>query len=348
MYKETMRVKQNQFPTVQSTVSNVPPSDTNRPRNFLVTDATQPFTLSFKGRFEINTSIAVNQTPAGDLWPGGALWDLGVLLSQVFVACAAGGSATVTLTTMADSGKSKNTSRLITLPDRLSDTLGIQFNTMQDSAVILELGCGVGLTGLVAAAALGAKTTVLTDLQLVIDGVTKSNLESNTIGGTNGRRTINKGKSNVMALPLCWGNAEHEQAVAALLHNLDTSLPSIRTRRKKKGTATALPVAIQAPSRTPGIPDIIIIGDVAYQQKPGAPSHFEALMSTLLKFVDDQTIVVFGTRIRMQASVDLLDLFLEHFVELVTPPLAADEIDSSFTGVKHNMSIHFLQKKRCQ
>jgi hypothetical protein len=29
----------------------------------------------------------------------------------------------------------------------------------------------------------------------------------------------------------------------------------------------------------------------------------------------------------------------------VEPPLVADELDSSFAGLKHNMSIHFLQLK---
>jgi hypothetical protein len=56
--------------------------------------------------------------------------------------------------------------------------------------------------------------------------------------------------------------------------------------------------------------------------------------------------VVFGTRIRMPASVDLLELFLQHFDELVSPPLRADEIDSSLAGLKHNMAIHFLQRKK--
>jgi hypothetical protein len=45
-------------------------------------------------------------------------------------------------------------------------------------------------------------------------------------------------------------------------------------------------------------PDLIIIGDVAYQQKPGAPSHFDVLLSTVLKFAGNKTRIVFGTRMR--------------------------------------------------
>ena len=54
------------------------------------------------------------------------------------------------------------------------------------------------------------------------------------------------------------------------------------------------------------------------------------------------------TRHGMPASVDLLDMFHEHFVEQVEPPLGAHEIDASFgnLGKKHNMTIHFLKLKQ--
>jgi predicted nicotinamide N-methyase len=73
-----------------------------------------------------------------------------------------------------------------------------------------------------------------------------------------------------------------------------------QSRRKKKGAASAEQSTNS--NRQPGLPDVILIGDVAYQQTPGAASHFEDLLSTLLKCVHDDTIVVFGTRIRMPAS----------------------------------------------
>jgi predicted nicotinamide N-methyase len=333
---------------------------TNCPRNLLVTDATQPFTFSFVGRFGIFTSLTVNQTPDDDTWPGGALWDAGVLLSQLFVALAMagdGGSCTVTTTTRTVEGKAKSTNRIVTLPTRVSEAMSGRMKSMQDAAIILELGCGVGLTGLVAAAAIGAKCTLLTDLPVVIDRVTEANVVQNTstASGAGSRstttaamrpRTINKGKGAVMATPLCWGDEADEIAVASLLESLAAAIPAnkAQSRRKKKGHAVV--EESTSISRQPGMPDVILIGDVAYQQTPGAASHFEALLSTLLKFVHDDTIVVFGTRIRMPASMDLLEMFLQHFDELVTPPLRADEIDSSLAGVKHNMAIHFLQRKK--
>jgi predicted nicotinamide N-methyase len=339
---------------------------TNCPRNLLVTDATQPFTFSFKGRFGIFTSLTVNQTPDDDTWPGGSLWDAGVLLSQLFVALALaenGGSCTVTTTTRTVEGKAKSTNRIVTLPTRVSEVMSSKIKSMQDTAILLELGCGVGLTGLVAAAAIGAKCTLLTDLPVVIDRVTEPNVvqNSNTASGSGSSsttttvvaavaavrpRTINKGKGAVVAAPLWWGNEADEVAVASLLKSLAAAIPAnkAQSRRKKKGAASV--EQSTSSNRQPGLPDVILIGDVAYQQTPGAASHFEDLLSTLLKFVHDDTIVVFGTRIRMPASVDLLELFLQHFDELVSPPLRADEIDSSLAGVKHNMAIHFLQRKK--
>jgi predicted nicotinamide N-methyase len=196
----------------------------------------------------------------------------------------------------------------------------------------------------------------LTDLAVVIERVTGINVQLNTIAGGSAisnaivrPRRINKGNGTVVAIPLCWGNEEDEVAVTALLESLATAAAPAKGkfRRKKKGSAPEPgTIAQEALSRQPGVPDLVLIGDVAYQHKPGAPSHFDILMSTLLKFVDDHTIVMFGTRIRMAASNDLLDIFLEHFDEIVTPALRANEIDAAFAGVKHNMTIHFLQRKK--
>lgn len=97
------------------------------------------------------------------------------------------------------------------------------------------------------------------------------------------------------------------------------------------------------------MPDIVLIGDVAYQHKPGAPSHFDALISTVLRVTDGHTVVVFGTRMRMPASADLLSMFLAHFDEVVLPPIEAHEVDETFRpdvlGRKHNISIHVMKRK---
>ena len=56
--------------------------------------------------------------------------------------------------------------------------LSLYSNIVWKDTTVLELGCGTGLTGLVAAS-LGAKVTLLTDLQVVVENVTRLNVEEN-------------------------------------------------------------------------------------------------------------------------------------------------------------------------
>jgi predicted nicotinamide N-methyase len=260
----------------------------------------------------------VYQTPDEDVWPGGALWDLGVLLAQVLVKMTRGATLSSNKTTGVP------TRLLQAIPD-------FSWKDMR----VLELGCGVGLTGLVASA-LGSRVTLLTDLQVVIDKVVQRNVDFNTLPGPNklcGYRSTRNG-GRVVAMPLSWGNMDDEDDVKA---TFEKSTQKHATKRKQKSCNAS----------RKGIPDLILIGDVAYQHKPGAPSHFEALLSTLLKFMDDKTLVLFGTRMRMPASADLLEMFRQHMEELVIPPIEAHEVDSSFgenqLGRKHNMTIHVLK-----
>jgi predicted nicotinamide N-methyase len=308
-------------PTKGTTCGSSSSSDTNRPRNHLITDATQPFGFNFS-RYGLNYKVTVHQTPDEDTWPGGALWDLGVLLSQVLVEWTRGASI--------PSKKSACPSRLLQVGD-------FHWKDLR----VLELGCGVGLTGLVAAA-LGAKVTLLTDLDVVVDNVSRPNTELNTLPGPNktcGYR-VTKAGGEIMAMPLCWGNENDERNAIEALESLTPPVQSARKTSTKESNEG---------SRN-GKPDLIIIGDVAYQHKPGAPSHFDVLLSTLLKFVDDKTIVLFGTRMRMPASADLLTMFREHLDELVDPPVEAHELDPSFAtdelGKRHNMTIHVLRLKQ--
>jgi predicted nicotinamide N-methyase len=255
----------------------------------------------------------VNQTTEEETWPGGALWDIGVLLSHVVVG-------------MAGSDSSR-----VDLPSRL-----LQAMPSTKDLSVLELGCGVGLTGIVAAAALGTQLTILTDLKPVVEQVAIPNLIQNSTQGQQSFRFTKAGKrGKITAMPLCWGDSEDEQAVAEMFSK---SIKPVKTsRKKKKGDSI--------PPTDPSKPDLILIGDVAYQHKPGAPSHFDALVSTLLKFLGPQTLVVFGTRMRMPASSDLLLMFSEHMEELVSPPVAADEIDPSFGKFKHHITIHVFRKR---
>jgi len=185
------------------------------------------------------------------------------------------------------------------------------------------------LTGLVAAT-LGAKLTVLTDLEVVTSKVTEKNVICNSTAGpskTCGYRVTRAG-GKVLAMPLSWGDQKDEEAT----QNRIEEIMRAKTRKSK-----------QRDSRI--YPDLIIIGDVAYQHKPGAPSHFDVLISSLMKFVGPNSKVIFGTRMRMPASQDLLDLFRQHLEEVVC--VEAHDLDPSLVeiGRKHNMSIHVLQQK---
>jgi predicted nicotinamide N-methyase len=316
------KVKGQKPPQSSSNELDESNSYTNRPRNHLITDATEPFSFQYY-RYGTKTSITVDQSPDEATWPGGALWDLGVLLAHVLVRWTRGARIPTT---------SPPPPRLLATDEC------IHWKDM----LVLDLGCGVGLTGLVAAA-LGAKVTLLTDLQVVVNKITRLNVEKNTVPGPNktcGYRTMKSGGGKVVAMPLCWGNEQDEQAVQDTMERL---APVPKTKDRKKNAAQGIQ------EQRCVFPDLILIGDVAYQHRPGAPSHFEALLSTLLCFLGQKTLVVFGTRMRMPASSDLLNMFREYMDEIVVPPIEAHELDSAFSyedlGRKHNMSVHVLKKK---
>lgn len=399
-------------PSVHSTSKSGPDNNdvVNKPRNMMVTDATTPLQMSWTGQFGTQRSITVQQTADPETWPGGAVWDLGWCLAQLMIgiAAAAGSTSTVTSTT---THLQKSTRRTLQLPSRVTDSLREHFPRLfrtssksgsqgHEPLCFLELGCGVGLTGLVTAAAFAnqAKAVVLTDLPVVIDQVTQPNVmlnatvdrkrsTSNTQSSSsaksqipsNGnvphldhhpRFIINKGNCQVVATPLCWGNREDEDTVAALFQSLDGNAPKHRhaSHRSHRKTKESNPTTADSgahkqqeglsppdsPPTTTGTsaPHVILIGDVAYQHAPGAPSHFDALVSTLLRFLGtSSTLVIFGTRIRMPASVDLTNMLLERLESVVEPPLSAHEIDSTthaFANNAHTMSIYFLRWREKQ
>jgi len=344
----------------------------NQPRNWVVTDATKPYTFKYL-QYGKPVLIDIHQTPADDTWPGGALWDIGVILANVFV-CLGGffpttpsaplstskpSKSTTTTTTTTITSNNKNT---LKPPSRLLEA----FPTTKDLTV-LELGCGVGLTSIVASAVLGTQLTIATDLDVVVDQVTRPNVERNsTIPSSSSTSSPTKkpvyristaGKrGRVMSMPLCWGNANDEDAVLECFRQW-TKVPKVSSKQLKKpqpskgksskgGTSSSSSSSSpQLLPRDPGQPDLIIIGDVAYQHRPGAPSHFDILVSTLLRFLGPHTTVVFGTRMRMPASSDLLDMFHQHMDEIVNPPISADEIDPNFGLFKHQITVHVFKKK---
>jgi predicted nicotinamide N-methyase len=306
----------------------------NRPRNFLVTDATKSFQFSYL-QYGKPVSITVNQTSDEDVWPGGALWDIGVLLSHYLVALAGFQPST--------GSSSKD---LIKPPPRLLSAVP----SIKDLTV-LELGCGVGLTGIVAAAVLGTQLTIATDLDVVVEKVTKPNCELNTTTlAASGKqqkpyRLTKAGKrGRIMALPLCWGNKDDEDIVLEAFQKWTNKQEKSRKTKQQQQRKDGSSPSPTSPEDS-GQPDLIIIGDVAYQHRPGAPSHFDVLLSTVLRFLGRHTLVIFGTRMRMPASADLLDMFYEHMEEVTTPPIRADEIDPNFSNFKHQITIHVLRKR---
>uniref|UniRef100_A0A7S1ZLV6 Calmodulin-lysine N-methyltransferase n=1 Tax=Ditylum brightwellii TaxID=49249 RepID=A0A7S1ZLV6_9STRA len=333
-------------------------ASTNRPKNHLIMDATSPYTFTYT-QYGSKKSITVNQTPNEDTWPGGALWDIGVLMAKLLVS--------INCPTYS-----------VSIPRLIAPGIWGPPTTWKDKR-ILELGCGVGLTGLVAAS-LGARCVLLTDLEVVVNKVTLPNVElvvgsgsggissaSGSGGGAGGKKKGAKG-INVAALPLCWGNEDDENAAKKVLDEMapPQKLDSLVSAKKKGGKKKVQQQqqhpsspndqqkqennSIAASSLREGIPDILLIGDVAYQHKPGAPSHFDVLLSTILNITDEHTVVMFGTRMRMAASNDLLDMFYLHFEEIVTPPIEAHEVDDLFSsealGRKHNITIHIFRRKK--
>ena len=331
-----------------ATSNNSSSSSGNQPRNLLLTNAANvPFQYDFVIPNRRNqTSIVVRQQDDEETWPGGAIWDLGILLASLCVACAGGSACTLTLL---GGGGHKPKQYPIQLPDRLgqkikNDSWFRKCWAPSSNLRWIELGCGVGLTGLVAAAALRPSAMLLTDLDVVVDQVTQSNVKGN--------EKLYKGVTHCRAMPLCWGNANDIATMKSILQDLykpptSSNKPS---RRKTKGHAQSTTTTSSTTTVDPLLPtcaDVVLIGDVAYQHKPAAPSHFDVLHETLLQLIHDETLVIFGTRIRMPASVDLLELFRQDLEEVVVPPISVDEIDNaSFANVKHNMTIHFMRKRR--
>ena len=373
-------------------------SGDNKPRNHLILDATKPFLFTYK-RFGVASTLITHQTAAEDTWPGGALWDLGVVLAEVIIrwtrgascrgiqaAVAGGAGATKNITGgnsatnklrsggKKDAAKSKTNvnastrARPTALSPGMLALLRYGDTIVWKETTVLELGCGVGLTGLVAAH-MGAKLTILTDLKVVVEKVTETNIQANSDPGPNklcGYRTTRTG-GKVLSAPLCWGDKDDEQAVESLLQRFGTGAPGGSTAARPKRKQQRKPTnsltgkgnnnddndnnSSSSNNKTADnnqqqrYPDLILIGDVAYQHRPGAPSHFEALISTLMKFVGPNTFVLFGTRMRMPASRDLLDMFREQLDEVAV--VEAHEIDESFASLennrKHNMSIHLFR-----
>ena len=80
---------------------------------------------------------------------------------------------------------------------------------------VVEVGAGIGMPGLVAAALGAGPPVVLTDLADVVEGVTRPNVNSVHPGEDADGREGGRWKDRVRALPLAWGSQEDELMVSA-------------------------------------------------------------------------------------------------------------------------------------
>jgi Lysine methyltransferase len=200
---------------------NIADEAVNRPRNLIVLDATTPVEFSFD-QYGKPVVLTIHQTAAENTWPGGALWDCGWCMAQLLVR-----SSTTTTVIEQPPPSNNNIGKKTQKPRRTSTYrsiprhLHLPFTSSSTKInTVLELGCGVGLTGLVAAAILRPRIiTILTDLPVVIDHVTQRNLQAN--GMLVDKKTksycIQSGGCPVRAMPLCWGNADDEATVREAL-----------------------------------------------------------------------------------------------------------------------------------
>ena len=263
-------------------------------------------------------------------------------------------------------------------------------HSSHSSVIVLELGCGTGWTGIAMAAAAASSsssssssttcTVLLTDLDVVVQNITLPNVQRNVpsikhnvikttfplyTNDANDKEsvlhapkpqlplhiyTMNSSSSiqgRLIATPLCWGNKNDMNTVQSVIRYLQSQ----PTQEPNKSIANTTTVDLMD-----GIPDILIVGDVAYQHKPGAASHFDILLETILHFTKCRdTLLIFGLRIRMNASMDLYDMLLQDFVDVVEP-IVPHEIDpirfpnhTNNNTKKHmnTMTIHFMKRKSC-
>ena len=115
---------------------------TTAAHNIYTSSSTDPYTINLSLRGS-KVPLTVHQTDAEPTWPGGALWDPGVVLVKLFQ------------TAFDPTNKPPPSSH----PS--IQALSALF-LLRDSTVV-ELGCGVGLTG-IALGALGAKYVAVTDM----------------------------------------------------------------------------------------------------------------------------------------------------------------------------------------
>jgi hypothetical protein len=208
----------------------------NRPRNLIVMDATTPVDFAFD-QYGKPVVLTIHQTADESTWPGGALWDCGWCMAQLLARSSTTTTTTTTSTVMMEpppphnssssnnavgkkARKGRHTATHRSIPRHLQ--LPFSLSTSSKIDTVLELGCGVGLTGLVAAIILRPRIgTILTDLPVVIDNVTQRNLQAN--GVLVDKRTksysLQSGGCSVRAMPLCWGNVDDEATVREALGN---------------------------------------------------------------------------------------------------------------------------------
>jgi hypothetical protein len=138
--------------------------------------------------------------------------------------------------------------------------------------------------------------------------------------------------TQVFAQPLSWGCPIEAAAARDKLAAMITSSSGSNKDRRASPRS---------------FPDLLIAADVSYQhdQTGGSGSNWAILLETILEVTDGDTVFLFGHRVRMPGSNDLLEMILEHF-EYACPTVEAERIEPAYAALrKHNTSAHILKRK---
>lgn len=288
----------------------------------------------------IPTSILVLELGCGTGWTG-------IALVAVVAAAASSSSSTQCTVILTDLDV---VIKKVTLPNVQRNIPSVKQNVIKTSFPLYEMDSRHSRNN--------DDGHVAMDDKHVLDNVPKPQLPLH-IYTMNGRNQ----NGRLIATPLCWGDPNDMNAVRSMIRYLQSPQPIHHHTNHQNATTDDSTIIQRSDDNddrgstgrnddTDGIPDILIVGDVAYQHKPGAASHFDILLETILHFTKtDHTLLIFGLRIRMNASMDLYQMLLHDFVDIIEP-IVPHEIDPirfpNHSNKKHmnTMTIHFMKRKQ--
>lgn len=173
--------------------------------------------------------------------------------------------------------------------------------TIIEGASILELGCGLGVPGMVCSL-LGAKEVLLTEQDQLVPLLVK-NIETNFPTSPNEDGDVDNDAlvySRPKAVPLNWGTEESIQFMSN--RAIETNTKSAREEENSDGTKSVKPF------------DVILICDCVFEPLYG--DSWKLLCETLaVVAVDNTTEVLISCERRSEDAIDdFLEMLSEHFI----------------------------------